>query len=195
MASEARQLLGREERREAILRAAATAFAAEGFAATSMEQVADEAGVTKLILYRHFEGKEELYRAVLELVSTRMRQEFLRTMNGPEPKAAAVRAMLTVGRENPAGYRLLVFHAPRESAFEPQARGYWDEAVRNLDALLGERVAEQALREWCVRSIMSYLLHEVLLWLEFGAERDDELFVKRASDGLAALLGAWLAAP
>jgi AcrR family transcriptional regulator len=195
VASEARQLLGREARREAILEAAATAFAAEGFSATSMEDVAEHAGVTKLILYRHFAGKEELYRAVLEQVSTRMRQEFLRVMNAAPQRGAAVRALLTVGRESPDGYRLLVFHAPREPQFEPQVRGYWDDAVQNLDAMLGSKVAEPALREWTVRSLLLYLLHEVMLWLEVGDARNDDVFIERASEGLAALVAAWTGDP
>lgn len=190
MAQAARQLMGRQERREAILRAAASAFAAGGFAATSMEDVAAASGVTKLIVYRHFTSKEELYRAVLEQVSSQMRAEVVRNAGAEPPRAAIVRAMLGVARDDPDGYRLLVFHAPREPAFEPQARGYWDEAVAGIDALVGPRVADQALRPWVARSVMSYLLHEVLIWLEVGDEDLDEVFVDRAAAGLVALVGA-----
>jgi AcrR family transcriptional regulator len=61
-----RQLLDRAARREAIVRGAAAAFAEKGYAGTSMEDVAAAAGITKLIVYRHFSSKEELYDAVLE---------------------------------------------------------------------------------------------------------------------------------
>src|SRR3954454_11733847 len=66
MSAPARQLLARPERQAAILRGAAAAFAQSGFAATSMEDVAAACGVTKLIVYRHFDSKEELYRTILE---------------------------------------------------------------------------------------------------------------------------------
>ena len=40
-----------------------------------MEDVAATCGVTRLILYRHFETKEELYRAVLQEVFDRLGEE------------------------------------------------------------------------------------------------------------------------
>ncbi|MGH8982505.1 MAG: helix-turn-helix domain-containing protein, partial [Acidimicrobiia bacterium] len=61
-----RKRLGRVARRAAILDAAASAFAAGGYAATSMADIASAAGVSHLIVYRHFESKECLYEAVLE---------------------------------------------------------------------------------------------------------------------------------
>ncbi len=191
MAGGTRQLLAKHERREAILHAAARAFAAGGYAATSMDDVAAESGVTKLIVYRHFDSKEALYRAVLERVSTAMREEAVRDLQGSHLRTATVRGLLRVARDDPDGYRLLVFHAPREAAFEPQARGYWEDAVSGIDERLGDGVRDPALRSWVARSVMSYLLHEVLLWLEVGDPTHDESFVAAASDGLAALVGAW----
>jgi AcrR family transcriptional regulator len=64
--------LGRRERREQILAAATRAFARTGFAATSLDDVAGEAGITRVILYRHVESKAELYRAVLERAQRRL---------------------------------------------------------------------------------------------------------------------------
>ena len=60
--------LPRAERRAQLLTAAATAFVSGGFDGTSMEDVAEQAGVTRLIVYRIFATKEDLYRAVLESV-------------------------------------------------------------------------------------------------------------------------------
>ena len=65
--TQARKLLKREDRIASILAAAARAFAVGGFAATSMEDIAAEAGVTKLIVYRHFATKQELYERAKEL--------------------------------------------------------------------------------------------------------------------------------
>src|SRR3954453_19628082 len=72
-----RQLLPRDERRAQILVTAARAFAAEGYAATSMDDVAKSAGVTKLIVYRHFASKAELYRAILERAANRLAEKWL----------------------------------------------------------------------------------------------------------------------
>ena len=62
------KLLPRAERRAAILHGAALAFASSGFADTSMDDVGTACGVTKLIVYRHFGSKEELYREILQQV-------------------------------------------------------------------------------------------------------------------------------
>lgn len=188
-----RQLLPREERRAQILGAAARAFADGGFAATSMEEVAASAGITKLIVYRHFDSKEDLYRAVLESVSDRMHAEWLQVMDtaGPARRGATVRAFLTVAREDPDGYRLLVFHAPREAQFEKQAFGYWEEAVEGVDGMIGDQVLEPRLRAWVVHSVLGYLLHSVLIWLQTGQLVDDDLFVEQATAGLQAMVGTW----
>ena len=56
------------ERREttiaALLVAARDRFARDGYAATSLDAIASDAGVTKGALYHHFDGKEELFAAV-----------------------------------------------------------------------------------------------------------------------------------
>ncbi|HWS45914.1 MAG TPA: TetR/AcrR family transcriptional regulator, partial [Acidimicrobiia bacterium] len=57
--------LSRHERREAILAAAAAAFARTGFPTTSIADISATAGVSHLIVYRHFDSKEALYKAVL----------------------------------------------------------------------------------------------------------------------------------
>lgn len=55
-----------EARETEILRAAATRFAERGVAGTAMREVAEEAGVSVGTLYRYFEGKEDLVRALAE---------------------------------------------------------------------------------------------------------------------------------
>jgi AcrR family transcriptional regulator len=75
MTGKTRVLLDRPTRRAAILRAAAAAFAERGFADTSMDDVAGAAGITRLIVYRHFDSKEALYAAVLQHVRDRLAEE------------------------------------------------------------------------------------------------------------------------
>ena len=54
------------ERRTRIEQAATRLFAQRGFAATTVEDIVQAAGVTKPMLYRHFESKQELCVALLE---------------------------------------------------------------------------------------------------------------------------------
>src|SRR5215213_8113977 len=59
-------------RREQLLGVALEVFAHTGYHDTSMNDVAEAAGVTKPVLYQHFESKRELYQALLDTVGTRM---------------------------------------------------------------------------------------------------------------------------
>ena len=51
---------------EKILRAGRTLFSEKGFAAVTTQEVADQAGVDKRLLFYHFETKEKLYLQTLE---------------------------------------------------------------------------------------------------------------------------------
>jgi len=175
-----------------ILAGAAHAFAQKGYAATSMEDIAAASGITKLIVYRHFTSKEELYRAVLERVATRMRDEFIARFNlGPAGDAAA-NAYLTVAREDPAGFRLLWRHAARERPFAEYAASLRARAVAAARDLLRPFVRVDLLT-WASESTVSFLVEATLNWLEWGDDARDDEFVALATSGLHALVGAWAA--
>lgn len=55
-----------EKKKVQILDAATTLFLSQGINATSMEQLAEAAGVSKQTLYSHFGSKEELFVAAIE---------------------------------------------------------------------------------------------------------------------------------
>jgi AcrR family transcriptional regulator len=182
-----RTLLAKEERREAILRAAATAFAGAGFAATSMEDVAAACGITKLIVYRHFDSKEELYRAVLEQVSQRQVQVFLdNVLDGSQ--SLGLRTFLSVAREHPDGFVLLWRHAYREPQFAAYAREFREKAVdvarTPLAGVLGDH---PALARWAPEAVIDSMVSEVLAWLEHGDPAADEELLAVATAGLRAL--------
>jgi AcrR family transcriptional regulator len=61
-----RRRLPLAQRRELIIEAAGRLFGERGYDGTRLDDVAAEAGVTKPILYRHFDSKRDLYLALLE---------------------------------------------------------------------------------------------------------------------------------
>jgi AcrR family transcriptional regulator len=65
-ATPARSRLPRAEREQQVLDIAHARFAAYGFAAVTMDDVAADAGVTKPLLYAYFGNKERLYLACME---------------------------------------------------------------------------------------------------------------------------------
>jgi TetR/AcrR family acrAB operon transcriptional repressor len=60
-----------EQTRQALLKAALSIFSQKGYASTTLEDIAQEAGVTRGAIYWHFGSKAELYSALLEKYSTR----------------------------------------------------------------------------------------------------------------------------
>ena len=68
-AAMARQADRRAATHGAILRAAQALFAAQGFAATTVDDIAERAGVAKGAVYHHFAGKEAMFEAVFEAAS------------------------------------------------------------------------------------------------------------------------------
>lgn len=110
-----------EERREAILAAALDEFAARGFAATRLDDVAKRAGVAKGTIYLHFQDKEDLFQELirsalspvvmileaapstdlpLRAVADRLIQTFVREVYGTRRKDV-IRLVLAEGRRFP----------------------------------------------------------------------------------------------
>lgn len=62
---------GASSKREQILQGATQVFLQSGYAKTSMDRVAAEAGVSKQTIYSHFQDKEGLFKALIERVTIR----------------------------------------------------------------------------------------------------------------------------
>src|SRR3954465_9937812 len=60
------------ETRAKILDAALREFSANGLAGARMDQIASIAGVNKALLYYHFDSKENLYVAAVEMISAKI---------------------------------------------------------------------------------------------------------------------------
>lgn len=63
--STTRRRLTREQRHDLILEHAIAVFGTRGYHNVSMDDVAEHAGISKALVYQHFESKDELYMAVI----------------------------------------------------------------------------------------------------------------------------------
>lgn len=100
------------QRRERIEEAAATLFAEKGYEATTVEDIVGAAGVTKPMLYRHFESKKELHLKLLELHRDRLAaaglEPFLKGEGDPLDRLPAMaEAWFAHVQSNPYTWRLL----------------------------------------------------------------------------------------
>src|ERR1700754_1323875 len=55
-----------DERREQILHVAMRLFSEHGFRGTTTKEIAQAAGVSEAMVFRHFANKNELYRAIID---------------------------------------------------------------------------------------------------------------------------------
>src|SRR6516225_7680999 len=62
--------------REQVLRAALRVFRRKGYAATTLEAIAQEAGFTRGAIYTHFEGKAQLYQLLIQQGFLRLNDAF-----------------------------------------------------------------------------------------------------------------------
>jgi AcrR family transcriptional regulator len=130
----------KEARPDEILAAALESFAARGFAATRLEDVAARAGISKGTLYLYFKSKEELFEAVVRarLLPNLERVEALAaSFEGPSALLLE-RLLLTiagvVGSQVGAIPKLVIAEAGN---FPDLARFYLDEVVRRGLRLIG----------------------------------------------------------
>jgi len=152
-----------------------------------MEDVAAATGITKLIVYRHFDSKEVLYRSVLEQVSNRMVEVFVENVQAGT-STVGVRTYLTVARELPEAFVLLWKHATREPQFAHFVEDFRHNAVEVARANLGRR---GPLTAWAPEALIDSLVAQVLDWLEHGDPAEDDAFVESAARGLRAMVDAW----
>jgi AcrR family transcriptional regulator len=178
--------LPRAERHAQLVRAAAAAFLAGGYDGTSVEAVAERAGVTRLIVYRHFESKEALYRAVLTSVTDRLRAEFEHTQPG-----AIADTLLHVAREQPDGFRLLWHHARHEPLFEVEAHMFRLVADEYAREIIEPFIVDPTMRRWSASALVGYLHDGICAWLDEGVPDRDDQFAARLRDGARALVVAW----
>jgi AcrR family transcriptional regulator len=82
------------ERRERILRAAADLVAARGYHAVSMADIGGAAGIVGSGIYRHFDSKAAVLRALLDDGMQRLRQEAAAAVGSGRPPAEVLAALV-----------------------------------------------------------------------------------------------------
>ncbi|GAB3497448.1 TetR/AcrR family transcriptional regulator [Amycolatopsis cihanbeyliensis] len=158
--------LRRTERREQILAAATRAFAgAGGFAPTSLDDVAEESGVTRMILYRHFDSKTDLYQAVLDRAAAGLHAAA--TVEGGLG-AGSVPGMLDWAAEEPDGFRLLFHHAAREPEFQADVDQVRRGMVAALRPHMNEVTGEVAWASWAANVATTMVIEAIMAWLDAG---------------------------
>ena len=166
----------RAQRREQILDAATRAFARTGYVATGLDGVTAEAGVTQVLLYRHFDSKADLYRAVLDRACARLEA----SVGSSDYDEGSIAALLRAAAEDPDGFRLLFRHAAREPDFRDVVDGIQAMSAEVTRRELAAVIPEGPWLDWAVQLVPTVTLEAVIAWLDAGQPEPD-----RAADRIA----------
>jgi len=133
--------LSADARREQILDVAIQVFGRAGYYGASMNDVADAAGVTKPVLYQHFDSKSALYAALLDEVGARMLQSITKetadATDGREQTIRGFRAYFRWVAHRHDEFTLLFGGSARHAEeFAEQIRGITDEAAAAIAPLI-----------------------------------------------------------
>ena len=158
--------LPRAQRREQILTAATEAFARSGFAATGLDDIAAQAGITRVILYRHFDSKTELYQAVLDRMCARLEAHVDEPLGGFTD--ASIDGLLEAAAESPAGFRLLFHHAVREPEFSERIEKFRADITTAAYLQICAFVPDEALARWAAQLAPVVAIEAITAWLDVG---------------------------
>jgi AcrR family transcriptional regulator len=140
----------REETRERVLAAAARVFARNGFHATSLDAVAEEAGFSRGAVYYNFADKEELFLELLDRRCAERAQDLREVFAGSDQDVAAVSRKAQLAAQNAfeamtgdpewrALYMEFLAHAARDPAFRRAFARRTDQMRSALEEVVVER--------------------------------------------------------
>jgi AcrR family transcriptional regulator len=103
------------ERVERLHEAIVEAVAAQGFEATTIDQLVAAAGVSKSTFYRHFENKQECFLSAFEQIIGRLGERVARAFQGPgdlrDRMVASLTLFMAIAVEEPAVVAFVVIHS------------------------------------------------------------------------------------
>lgn len=177
--------LKRAERREQILDAATSAFSRAGYTATGLDDIAVAAGISRAILYRHFDSKAELYQQVLDRVCERLYAE---TGKG-EYTQDSIDGLVRAAAQDPDGFRLLFDRAAREPEFAAEMLRFRANMTAAAHRYLVEVVEDPAWAKWASQMAATTAIGAVMAWLDAG-QPDPDLIAGRIRHSVEGVIDA-----
>jgi AcrR family transcriptional regulator len=144
-----RKRLTAEERREGILRAAVEVFAERGYHASSIDDIARTAGISKALIYEHFASKEELHIRLLEdnarELLERLGQAIVDKQRAEQRLEAGVDAFFRFVEERRGAWRIL-FREVTDPSIARVLERIVDQITEVVAALIAEDPGSRSLR-------------------------------------------------
>jgi AcrR family transcriptional regulator len=185
------------ERRQQLLEVGRELFGRRGYEATSIEEVAARADVSKPVVYEHFGGKERLYAAVVDGEMQALLERFESALSsGGHPRELLERAALVLLdyiEDDTDGFRVLTRDAPLTSGTGTFS-SLIGEVARRVEHILGQQFGTRGYDARLAELYSQALVGMVALvgqwWLENRSPSKREVaahLVNLAYNGLAHL--------
>ena len=186
-----------EARRAQLLSVAREVFAEDGYPGAAMEKIAQRAGVTKPVLYQHFEGKKELYLALLDSDMSRLLAQVSGAIESAHDNPSRIRkglaAYFNYIEANVDSFRLLFRETMgADPEFRESIDRFHDAAATSIGAIIADETGKSLeLAELLARGIMGMSEAAATWWLDRKQEIEKAELVESLAElawrGLAAL--------
>ncbi len=165
-----------EERREQLTAVARELFAERGYAAASMEEIAERAGVSKPVVYEHFGAKDAIYKVIVDREVRELVDRIKAALAPGHPRRTitrAVDAFLEYIEDEQAGFKILVRDSPvgtgNGSGSLPSVL---DEIARAVELLLRSELRDRGfsvkMAPILARSLVGMIALPGQWWLDAG---------------------------
>ncbi len=173
-------------RRRQLLDVALEAFAVGGFDRTSMDDIAEGAGVTKPVLYQHFHSKHALYLELLDDVGGQLLDAITKATaaaTGPRQQVeAGFSAYFTFVNDQASAFRLLFGSGNRRDRSFSAAVRRVEEAIADAIAALIEADIDEDHRRLLANGIVGLAEGTGRHWVSSGLDLDPDEVARRIAD-------------
>jgi AcrR family transcriptional regulator len=183
-----------EDRRQQIVVIAAGLFAQKGFRGTTTKEIADRAGISEAIIFRHFTTKDDLYAAILSFkiqqAGERLNTKLTEAASRKDDRAffgSLAFEMLEFHCKDESFIRLLLYsalegHDLSSFVFHSAARDFKERIHRYIQ----QRIADGAFRQInpavAARAFVGMVLHQAEMRTIFKTTDDLKVSNKQIAD-------------
>lgn len=192
--------LSSADRKKQILEVSTDLFACNGFDGVTTRQIADTAGVTEAMVFRHFATKDDLYWEVLSLksapdeVKKQLEEKLASDVEPFEMFTDIARHVLNRNLSDPAKSRLLLFSGLENHRLSQRFfKTYMSEWYELLAGYIRRQIANGRFRNvdpvLAARGFFGMIFHHYLVQEIFGGARYQSYEIEQVVQTMA---GLWL---
>jgi AcrR family transcriptional regulator len=177
----------RQQSKAAIMQAALELFAQRGFDATSISQIAKEAGISKGLMYNYFSSKEELLKAIVSnaLTDGKEMTEVLwdESLDPKEQLIRMIRGVVDQVKDNRQYWKLMTSLSLQKdvmSGMEEMIQKGKAGIIERITMLFGQLQVEDPLKEGYILGAFldGIMLHYIVMEENYPLEEMADYFIR-----------------